>query len=167
MATFPSLTPSSRLYTQGDFPNAIQISSSGVISGFRQGNRRINQILQLKFLNLTETEVNLIRTHYDGQSGSFEIFFLSSNIWSGYNAPPVALVSDFAWLYSEPPLITDTELTNKWDVDINLISVPIDSGDLVLDAGDSTTTAREYLVDALTSSSSPAREYIIDSRNSN
>jgi len=37
----------------------------------------------------------------------------------------------------------------------------------VLDAGDSTTTAREYLVDALTSSSSPAREYIIDSRNSN
>ena len=58
------------------------------------------------------------------------------------------------------------QLNSRWDVDIELITVPIDIGDLIFDAGDSTTTARAYLIDALTSSSSPARTYIIDSRNS-
>ena len=166
MATFPSLTPTTRLYTPGDFPSAIQSSSSGTTTGFRRGNRRINQTLQLTFDNLTETQVNLIRTHYDGQSGSFEIFYLSSSTWNGYTSPPVALVSDFAWLYANAPTISDG-IVSKWNVEIELVSVPIDTGDLVIDGVDSATTARTYLVDALTSSSSPARTYIIDSRNSN
>ena len=166
MATFPSIIPTTRLYTQGDFPSAIQSSSSGATTGFRRGNRRINQTLQLTFDNLTETQVNLIRTHYDGQNGSFEIFYLSSSTWNGYTTPPVALVSDFAWLYATPPTISDG-ITSKWNVEIELVSVPIDSGDLVFDAGNSTTTARAYLIDALTSSTSPTRDNIIDSRNSN
>ena len=166
MATFPAIIPTTRLYTQGDFPSAIQASSSGATTGFRRGNRRINQTLQLTFDNLTETQVNLIRTHYDGQNGSFEIFYLSSSTWSGYTSPPVALVSDFAWLYATPPTISDG-IVSKWNVEIELVSVPIDSGDLVFDAGDSTTTARAYLIDALTSSASPTRDNIIDSRNSN
>ena len=43
MATFPAIIPTARLYTPGDFPSAIQSSSSGVTTGFRRGNRRINQ----------------------------------------------------------------------------------------------------------------------------
>ena len=166
MATFPSIIPTTRLYTQGDFPSAIQSSSSGATTGFRRGNRRINQTFQLTYDNLTETQVNLIRTHYDGQTEQDKIFYLSSSTWSGYTSPPVALVSDFAWLYATPPTISDG-ITSKWNVEIELVSVPIDTGDLIFDAGDSTTNARSYLVDALTSSSSPARTYIIDSRNSN
>ena len=166
MATFPAIITTTSLYTQGDFPSAIQASSSGATTGFRRGNRRINQTLQLTFDNLTETQVNLISTHYDGQNGSFKIFYLSSSTWSGYTTPPVALVSDFAWLYATPPTISDG-ITSKWNVEVELVSVPIDTGDLIFDAGDSTTTARTYIVDALTSSSSPARTYIIDSRNSN
>ena len=64
MATFPEIIPTTRLYTQGDFPSALQSSSSGVTTGFRRGNRRINQPLQLTFINLTDTQVNLIRTHF-------------------------------------------------------------------------------------------------------
>lgn len=166
MATFPNLVPSSRLYIQGDFPNAIQSSSNGTTTGFRRGNRRINQILQLGFINLTETEVNLIRTHFDGQSGSFEMFFLASNTWSGYTNTPVPLVTDFAWLYNSSPVITDSILTSRWDVQLELMSIPIDIGDLIFDAGDSDSTARSYILDALTSSSSPARTNIIDARSS-
>ena len=165
MATFPSIIPTTRLYTQGDFPSAVQQSSNGATTGYRRGNRRINQTLQLTFDNLTETQVNLIRTHYDNQNGSFEIFFLTSTTWSGYNTPPVALVSDFAWLYATPPTISDG-ITSKWNVEIELYSVPIDIGDLIYDAGDSSTTARAYILDALTSSSSPARTNIIDAGSS-
>ena len=165
MATFPSIIPTTRLYTQGDFPSAVQQSSNGATTGYRRGNRRINQTLQLTFDNLTETQVNLIRTHYDNQNGSFEIFFLTSTTWSGYSTPPVALVSDFAWLYATPPTISDG-ITSKWNVEIELYSVPIDIGDLIYDAGDSSTTARAYILDALTSSSSPARTNIIDAGSS-
>ena len=165
MATFPSITPSARLYTQGDFPSAIQASSNGVTTGYRRGNRRINQTLQLSFNNLTEAQVTQIRNHYDGQNGSFSIFYLSAEVWAGYTTPPVALVSDFAWLYANAPTISDG-IVSKWNIEIELVSVPIDSGDLLFDAGDSTTTARAYILDGLTSSASPARDNIIDSGHS-
>ena len=165
MANFPSITPSTRLYTQGNFPSAIQASSNGVTTGFRRGNRRINQTLQLSFNNLTEAQVTQIRNHYDGQNGSFSIFYLSAEVWAGYTTPPVALVSDFAWLYANAPTISDG-IVSKWNIEIELVSVPIDSGDLLFDAGDSTTTARAYILDGLTSSASPARDNIIDSGHS-
>ena len=165
MANFPSITPSTRLYTQGNFPSAIQASSTGVTTGFRRGNRRINQTLQLSFNNLTESQVTQIRNHFDGQNGSFSIFYLSAEVWAGYTTPPVALVSDFAWLYANAPTISDG-IVSKWNVEIELISVPIDSGDLIFDAGDSSTTARAYIIDGLTSSASPTRDNIIDSRHS-
>ena len=165
MATFPSIVPTTRLYTPGDFPSAIQQSSDGTTTGFRRGNRRINQTLQLSFDNLTESQVTEIRNHYDGQNGSFEIFFLSSTTWNGYNSPPVALVSDFAWLYATPPTISDG-ITSKWNVEIELVSVPIDIGDLIYDAGDSSNTARQYILDALDSSPTPARTNIIDAGSS-
>ena len=165
MATFPSIVPTTRLYTPGDFPSAIQQSADGTTTGFRRGNRRINQTLQLSFENLTESQVTDIRTHYDGQNGSFEIFFLSSTTWTGYNSPPVALVSDFAWLYATPPTISDG-ITSKWNVEIELVSVPIDIGDLIYNAGDSSNTARQYILDALDSSATPARTNIIDAGSS-
>ena len=141
MANFPSITPSTRLYTQGNFPSAIQSSSTGVTTGFRRGNRRINQTLQLSFNNLTEAQVTLIRNHFDGQNGSFNIFYLSAEVWAGYTTPPVPLVSDFAWLYANAPTISDG-IVSKWNVEIELVSVPVDIGDLTFDGGDSTATAR-------------------------
>ena len=165
MAIFPSITPTARLYTQGNFPSAIQASSNGVTTGYRRGNRRINQTLQLSFNNLTEAQVTQIRNHFDGQNGSFSIFYLSAEVWAGYTTPPVALISDFAWLYANAPTISDG-IVSKWNVEIELVSVPIDIGDLTFNAGDSTTTARAYILAALTSSASPTRDNIIDSRHS-
>tara|TARA_B100000945_G_C20378481_1_gene595888 strand:+ start:737 stop:1237 length:501 start_codon:yes stop_codon:yes gene_type:complete len=165
MANFPSITPSTRLYTQGNFPSAIQSSSTGVTTGFRRGNRRINQTLQLSFNNLTEAQVTLIRNHFDGQNGSFNIFYLSAEVWAGYTTPPVPLVSDFAWLYANAPTISDG-IVSKWNVEIELVSVPVDIGDLTFDGGDSTATARAYILDALTSSALPARDNIINSGHS-
>ena len=38
MATFPAIIPTTRLYTQGDFPSAIQASSSGATTGNGPGD---------------------------------------------------------------------------------------------------------------------------------
>ncbi len=165
MATFPSIIPTSRLYVQGDFPSAIQSSANGTTTGYRRGNRRINQTLQLSYENLTESQVTEFRTHFDNQNGGFEFFFLSASTWNGYTNSPVPLVTDFGWLYSSPPVISDG-ITSKWNIEIELQSIPIDIGDLVFDGGDSSNIARQYILDALTSSSTPARTNIIDSGSS-
>jgi hypothetical protein len=161
MSTFPALVPSTRTFTPGDVPSAIQGSLSGVLTGFRRGNRRIKQTLSLSFVRLQESDITLIRNHYDNRDGSFNIFFLSSEVWSGYTTPPIPLLSDYAWRYVAPPVITDGSC-GFWDVEIELETVPIDTGDLIFDAELAPASpARTYILDAGSASASPARDYII------
>ena len=160
MATFPSIVPSGRTYSPGDLPSVMQSSLSGVVSAYRKGNRRIAQTLQLSYQNLTEAQVTEFRTHYDTQKGSYEIFYLSTETWAGYTTPPVSLVSDFAWLYAGPPTIADG-FTSRWNVEIELRTVPIDPGDLIFDGQDASDTWA-YILEA-GSASTADQDYIIDS----
>ncbi len=160
MATFPSITPSARTYSPGDLPSVMQASLSGVTSGYRRGNRRVEQNLELSYQNLTEAQVTEIRNHYDGQKGSYEIFFLSSEVWTGYGTPPVPLVSDFAWLYSVPPTIADGGYVSRWNVELSLKTVPVDIGDLIIDGQDASDTWA-YILEAGSSSTSN-QDYIFD-----
>ena len=161
MSTFPALVPSTRTFVTGAVPTAMQVALSGVVTGFRRGNRRIAQTLGLTFQRLEESDVTLIRNHYDNRSGSFDIFFLSSEVWNGYTTPPIPLLSDYAWRYTGAPSITDVAST-RWDVEVELETVPIDTGDLIFDAGlASASPARTYILDAGGAAVSPARDYTI------
>ena len=159
--TFPALTPSSRLFSPGGVPVSAQMSIGGARTAFRRGNRRAAQTLRLGFSNLTETQVNLIKAHFFDRQGTFDIFFLSSAVWSGYATPPAPLLST-AWRYSSAPVISDG-IIGRWAVEVELRSHGILQGDLmseppgstdedaaaadyIYDAGDSTTVAREYLL---------------------
>lgn len=158
--TFPALVPSSRTYSPGDIPQARKVSQSGVATGFRRGNRRTNQTLSLSFTNLTEAQVDLIKAHYVDRQGSFDIFFLPSEIWSGYSTPPVSLLSDYAWRYSSPPTVTDG-IVGRWGVDVELVSYAIDFSELIIDGElAAATPAREYILDAGAAAATPARDYI-------
>lgn len=161
MSTFPSLIPSTRTYTPGDVPSALQVSLSGIASGFRRGNRRVAQTLALTFQRLEESDVTLIRNHYDNRSGSFDLFFLSAELWVGYATPPIPLLSDYAWRYIAAPIINDASC-GRWDVEIELETVPIGTGDLIFDAGlAAISPARTYILEAGAAATSPARDYII------
>ena len=161
MSTFPALVPSTRTYNPGGVPSAMRISLSGVVTGFRRGNRRIAQSLSLTFRLLEESDVTLIRDHYDNRSGSFDIFFLSTEVWNGYTTAPVPLISDYAWRYIGAPTITDASC-GRWDVEVELETVPIDIGDLIFDAGlAAAAPARAYILDAGLASASPARDYVV------
>jgi hypothetical protein len=161
MATFPSLAPNSRLYIPGSLPAAIQTSLSGKATAFRRGNRRIAQTLSMTFEYLTEANMALIKDHYIGQNGTFEIFFLSAEVWGDFVTPPIPLLSDFAWRYSSEITITDTSF-DRFSVSVDLESVPINTGDLVFNAGGASATPdRLYLLDAGAASASPARDYTI------
>lgn len=159
--TFPAIVPSSRTFTPGNIPQAVQTSLSGVTSGFRRGNRRTEQTLSLSFASLTEAQVDLIKAHYVDRQGSFDIFYLPSEVWSGYTSPPIPLLSDYAWRYSSPPTITDG-IVGRWGVDVELVTYAINTGDLVFDAGlASASPARTYILEAGGAAATPARDYLI------
>ena len=161
--TFPALVPSVRTFTSGVVPQSSQESLSGVTTGFRRGNRRMEQTLTLGYTNLTETQLNLIKDHYIDRQGTFDIFFLSAEIWNGYTTPPVGLVDTYAWRYAGPPTISDG-IVGRWAVDVELVTHAVDISDLVIDGRSaSAADSRTYSVDAGSASATPARNYVITS----
>ena len=117
----------------------------------------------MSFTNLSEAQVDLIRNHYIDRQGSFDIFFLPSEVWNGYTTPPIPLLSSYAWRYTDTPTITDG-IVGRWSADVELVTYAIDVGDLVFDAeAASATPARSYTLDAGAASATPARDYLISS----
>jgi len=160
---FPALIPSARVYTPGNVPQQQQVTLSGVNSGYRQGNRRIAQTLQLAFNNISESDLNLIKAHYLDRQGTFDIFFLPAEVWNGYATPPIPLLSDYAWRYAGPPVITDGSC-DLWSVEVELTTYAIDLSDLIIDGLTAAASpARDYIVDGGAASATPARDYVINS----
>jgi len=158
---FPALIPSARSFTPGDVPQQQQVTLSGVNSGYRQGNRRIAQSLTLSFNNISEAQLNQIKTHYLSVNGSFDIFYLSAEVWNGYATPPVSLLSDYAWRYAEAPTVTDGSC-DLWSVDVALTTYAINTGDLIFDGGlAGATPARDYILNGGGAAATPARDYVI------
>lgn len=159
---FPSLTPSLRIFNPGILPVTKQVSASGSSACFRRGNRTKNQTLALTFNNLTEANVNLIKDHYIDRNGTFDYFFLNASIWSGYTTPP-APVFGVAWRYASAPVISDG-IIGRWAVQVELQSHGILQGELILQGPDSTTAAAaavSYIYDA-GDSTTVARTYILN-----
>lgn len=167
--TFPAIIPSARTYTPGDVPQNQQVALSGAYNAYRVGSRRIAQSLGLSFNNISESQLNEIRNHYIAQDGSFNIFFLPQETWSGYTSPPVPSPSNIAWRYGEPPTITDGS-RDLWSVEVQLISYVIEAGDISIEIPEGEPGSDpelpsmvDYIYDGLTASASPARAYLIDS----
>ena len=161
MNTFPALAPTTRTFTVGDVPRHFQSGLNGITVGYRTGNRRINQSLQVTFEYLTDTQLNLIQTHYVDAKGSYDIFYLTAEMWGDYVNPPIPLLSDYGWRYVGPPSITDVGF-DRFTVEVGLQTIPINTGDLIIDGGlAGATPARTYTLDAGGAAATPARDYII------
>ena len=103
----------------------------------------------------------LIKDHFFDRKGTYDVFFLPAEIWNDFSTPPVPLLSDFAWRYASEPAITDVSY-DRFTVEVQLQTEPIDTGDLIFDAGlAAASPARTYILDAGAAAVSPARDYII------
>lgn len=123
MADFPSLEPTTRALTLGDFPQLIHEGASGGEVRFKQGSDRVEQVLSLGYEYLTEAEVQLLLDHYETQQGSLIAFDLPAIIWATYSTPPVSS-ADYQWRYASG---FDIGLAAplRYNVSIELVTVPI------------------------------------------
>ena len=121
MATFPSLTPNSRSLDLGNYPQVVHVAVSGINLRFLQGSKRINQILTLGYSNITETDLQLIYTHYETQEGTLVPFDLPAAVWAGYASVPISAV-DYNWRYAGT-IAVDTASPLRYNVSVQLVSV--------------------------------------------
>jgi len=124
MATFPTLTPSSRTFTPGRHPHSEIPTLNGLQTRVRTSNVILEQRLRLTFVALTEAEMLSIRTHYVGQQGRFISFFIPSSLLSGMTTPANFTPNGYSWIYGSPPQVEDIPGTQRYTVSIELVTVP-------------------------------------------
>lgn len=103
MATFPELRPTSRSYDFGLFPLTEQPSISAGTVRFRHSTVPQNYSLTLGYSGLTDAKASLIRTHFQGQAGTFRSFSLPSIIWEGHAFSGNVIPYNTLWRYLDAP----------------------------------------------------------------
>jgi hypothetical protein len=103
MAIFPELKPTSRSYDFGLFPLTEQASISAGIVRFRHSTVPQNYSLTLSYNGLTDAKASLIRTHFQGQSGTYRSFSLPSIVWEGHTFSGNVMPYDTLWRYLDAP----------------------------------------------------------------
>ena len=124
MATFPTLTPSSRSFTPGRHPHSEIPTLNGLQTRVRTSNVILEQQLRLTFIGLTEAQMLSIRSHYVGQQGRFLSFFIPSSLLSGMTTPSYFTPTGYSWIYGSAPQVEDIPGTQRYTVSVELITIP-------------------------------------------
>ena len=124
MATFPTLTPSSRTFTPGRHPHSEIPTLNGLQTRVRTSNVILEQQLRLTFIGLTEAQMLSIRSHYVGQQGRFLSFDIPSSLLSGMTTPANFTPTGYSWIYGSAPQVEDIPCAQRYNVSIELVTVP-------------------------------------------
>lgn len=123
MSDFPTLIPSSRVYTPGEYPHTAITAWGGVETRVRHSSIMVNSLLRLTFLYLSESNMLSILSHYNGQQGGFIAFSIPAQLLSGVSTAADYTLTGYQWRYAEPPIIDDVPCAG-FSVQVTLESVP-------------------------------------------
>lgn len=123
MTAFPSLIPSSRIFTPGEYPHAAYQAWSGKEGRVRHSNVMLNSTLRLTFTGLTEANMLSILSHYNGRQGGYLAFAIPSQMLNGVSAAADYTLPSYQWRYAAPPIVDDIPCAGH-SVEVALESVP-------------------------------------------
>lgn len=107
MATFPALTPSSRNFAPGVYPQKVYRSLSGNVRKRTFGNSPYGATLELEYQNVPDATAVTLLNHYKSQTAANSRFALSPNVTAGMSDSLATLASasvdNLRWEYSRPP----------------------------------------------------------------
>jgi len=113
---FPSIKPTTRSFSMGDYPSKTYRSLSGAIFKRAFGNRQTGYTMDLTFKNIGDTSelrtnsgtAKEIMDHYGNVDGTFESFTLPARVFEGMDNGVRDLVrspADVKWRYAEAPKV--------------------------------------------------------------
>ena len=115
---FPSIKPSSRTYSPGEYPSTTFESLDGTKTNIRFGSRRVNARLTLGFSNISDDDVVLILKNYEDVNGDWDFVRMSVSSRAGVlDADLNDYLLEYSsgdqkyalrWRYDGPPTVTTT-----------------------------------------------------------
>ena len=121
---FPTLQPTSRDFSPGDWPVKRYNSQSGAEIRILYGSRRTNAKLSLSYANISDANAQLFLDDYAAQYGTLRTFTLPSATRTGWtgsdaslDAPPSA-----AWRYEAEPQVQSVR-PGRSSVTVSLVAV--------------------------------------------
>jgi hypothetical protein len=127
MATFPALTPATRVVSPAQFQVQQHSSMNGLYGSTLLCNSARDQLIEVTFAALSTADKDLIVNHYDGQDSGFLAFDVPNSLLSGFT-PGDYITGGFLWRYNQPPEVVDRPIgdtgscTLVHDVSVSLIS---------------------------------------------
>jgi hypothetical protein len=108
MAVFPSIRPTGRSYSPGQFPTKTYRGLSGATVKRVFGNRSFGHVINLQFENISDANTKAILDHYYGQFGNYARFTLPDAAFSGTSSALKGVLqapTNILWEYAEPPQV--------------------------------------------------------------
>ena len=104
---FPSLTPTTRQFTPGDFPSKRFSAQSGAEVRILYGSRRVNATMRLAYNNVTDANVESFLDDYSDQLGTFRTFTLPPAAFEGWSgvSSKIDAPSGTRWRYDSEPQV--------------------------------------------------------------
>ncbi len=112
--SFPSVKPSSRSYSPGEYPQTNFEAQNGAKTIMRYGKNRVNATLTLGFANIADADAALILANYEDVNSDWDyVTFSSANGTVGVDSTSLSNYfkesgSGLKWRYSGPPSVTST-----------------------------------------------------------
>jgi len=112
--SFPSIKPSSRSYSPGEYPQTDFEAQNGAKTIMRYGKNRVNATLTLGFANIADADAALILANYENVNSDWDyVTFSSANGTVGVDSTSLSNYfkesgSGLKWRYSGPPSVTST-----------------------------------------------------------
>tara|TARA_R100001443_G_scaffold30362_1_gene43983 strand:- start:2613 stop:3020 length:408 start_codon:yes stop_codon:yes gene_type:complete len=114
--SFPAISPSSRSFTAGEYPQTVFEAQNGAKSIIRYGNKAVNAKLSLGFTNISDDKVNdIINNYIDVNSDWDYVMFTSERGLQGIENTSLkdqviyGASSGVKWRYDGPPKVTSVQ----------------------------------------------------------
>ena len=113
--TFPvGITPTSRNYSPGEFPQSVFEAQNGAKTVLRYGNKRVNASLSLSFKNVTDNQAAEILANYESINSDWDYLdFNGTDVLKGIEPTTSTLKtyvresnSGLRWRYAKAPQVS-------------------------------------------------------------
>jgi hypothetical protein len=121
---FPTLSPTSRDFSPGDWPIKRFNAQSGAEVRILYGSQRVNAKISLGYDNISDSNAQLFLDDYDEQIGTLRTFDLPSAVrtgWSG-GSESIDAPDGTKWRYESEPAVRAVR-PGRSSVTVNLVAV--------------------------------------------
>jgi hypothetical protein len=122
--TFPTLQPTSRSFTSGDWPIKKFTAQSGAEIRILYGSQRTNAKLDLGYENISDANAQLFLDDYEAQIGTLRTFSLPSAVRTGWTGDTASMDAPAGakWRYDSEPSVKAVR-PGRSSVTVSLVAV--------------------------------------------